>query len=80
MIADVLREHLDGTRQSIKCTVGKWLEAQEKEVVELLSILASRPTTNVSSLFRDLQESNIPFKLTTFKLHMKGNCACPKTS
>jgi hypothetical protein len=80
MITDILKEHLSGVRTVSKCTTGKWLETQEPEVVEMLSELSKRPTTNVSALFRDLEPLEVPFRLTTFKLHMKGNCQCPKAS
>jgi hypothetical protein len=76
MIADILREHLETVTKPIKCTVGNWIDDQEPEVNELLLGLAAIDV-NVSALFRSL-EQEVPFRLTTFKIHMKGNCTCPK--
>jgi hypothetical protein len=76
MIADILREHLEIVTKPMKCTVGNWLETQEPEVSKLLEHLASIDV-NVSALFKNL-EAEVPFRLTTFKTHMKGHCICPK--
>jgi hypothetical protein len=79
MIADVLRGHLNGFLQPTKCSMGKWLEEQDAEVQTLFEQLAVKPSLNTMALYRSLAET-LPFKSTTFKLHIKGNCTCPKTS
>jgi len=80
VITDILKEHLNGLRAVSKCTTGKWLDTQEPEVIQMFDELAKRPTTNIAALFRDIEPLDLPFRLTTFKLHMKGNCQCPKAS
>lgn len=79
MIADVLRDHLNGVNQNTKCSMGKWLDEQGSDVQELFTQLASKSSLNTMALYRSLADT-LPFKSTTFKLHMKGNCTCPKAS
>lgn len=77
MIVDVLREHLEGINKPSQCTMGKWLGTQESEVQDLFAQLALKPNLNAMALYRSLEET-LPFKSTTFKLHIKGTCPCPK--
>jgi hypothetical protein len=32
----------------------------------------------IADLYRDLRAAGVPFKLTAFRSHMRGYCACPK--
>jgi len=77
MIADVLREHLDESSKPSKCSMGKWLDTQEEDIQALFEQIMLKPTINSMALYRSL-ETVLPFKSTTFKLHIKGNCPCPK--
>jgi hypothetical protein len=77
MIADVLREHLEELSRPAKCSMGKWLDTQEEEIQALFEQISRKPTINSMALYKSL-ETVLPFKLTTFKLHIKGNCPCPK--
>lgn len=79
MIADVLREHLDGTTVSQKCKMGVWLETQEDNVIDLFNEVSKNSSINISAIYHSLS-NDLPFKSTTFKLHIKGTCTCPKTS
>lgn len=79
MIADVLREHLDGTTVSQKCKMGVWLETQEDNVIDLFNEVAKNSSINISAIYHSLS-NDLPFKATTFKLHIKGTCTCPKAS
>lgn len=77
MIADVLREHLQMANTPSKCMMGKWMTEQSEDVQDLFAQLASKPTLNVMALYHSL-EAELPFRFTTFKLHLKGKCTCPK--
>jgi hypothetical protein len=77
MIADVLREHLEGVSKPAKCSMGKWLETQEPEVQDLFAQVVLKPNLNAMALYRSIQDT-LPFKSTTFKIHIKGTCPCPK--
>jgi hypothetical protein len=79
MIADVLREHLESSTFSRKCKMGLWLEEQDSDVVSLFNEIASRPQVNITAIYHSLV-NDLPFKSTTFKLHIKGTCTCPKAS
>ena len=79
MIADILREHLDSTTFSRKCKMGIWLEGQDADVVSLFNEVATRSQVNISAIYQSLA-TDLPFKSTTFKLHIKGTCTCPKAS
>jgi len=77
MLADVLRDHLEGISKPSKCLVGKWLSDQDAEVQDLFAQLMRKPDLNAMALFRNL-DGAVPFKSTTFKLHIRETCSCPK--
>lgn len=77
MIADVLKAHLHMANTPSKCMMGKWMTEQSDEVKELFVQIGNKPNFNVMALFQSLEEE-LPFRFTTFKLHLKGKCTCPK--
>jgi hypothetical protein len=77
MLADILTEHLNG--KVSKCLFGKWLKEQDEQVQDLFAQLVKKDKLNIASLWRDLiSTTELPFKSTTFKSHMRGECSCPK--
>lgn len=81
MIADVIERHLSGQRKLKKCYMGKWLETQDSTIKELLDKVQDNPNVSISGLYREMDAAEeLPFKLSTFKLHMKGECPCRKVS
>lgn len=73
MLKDILKEFIEKPRQ---CVFGKWLEEQDEETQELFKqVLVNR--VPLAPLFKQLAKHElIPFQLTVFKSHLKGNCAC----
>ena len=75
LLKDILGQHLEKTKL---CVVGKWLETQDTETQELfLKVIDSK--VPLEPLFYELAKNQlIPFKLTIFKYHLKGSCACQR--
>jgi hypothetical protein len=61
-----------------QCIVGGWERSQDPELQELFVALQQAPGLNYSDLLAILKKHNpdLPFKRTSFTLHMKGQCAC----
>jgi hypothetical protein len=78
MLINALNGYLEGKIPTALCLVGKWLEEQEADVKEVFYQLYERESINFSALYRAIEESELPFKFTTFKVHMKGQCQCPR--
>lgn len=76
MLVDILLQHLNDTKP--KCSVGKWLLEQDQELQEVFALLVKKDKKNISSIWRDISSEDLPFKSTTFKSHMRGDCSCPK--
>jgi len=61
------------------CAMNIWLSSQPKEVQSMFEKLQENKSINLSSLFSDLnQHSPLPFKITLFRMHMRGYCSCKK--
>lgn len=75
---DVLKKHLEPTK--VQCAVGVWsLTLDEEEKTVFKSLEEAGDSINAASLFKDLcQTEKLPFKLTIFRAHLKGYCACQK--
>lgn len=61
------------------CVVGVWVATQDAEFQEVFNLLRHKPNLNLSealSLIKKYQ-TDLPFKRTSFVMHMKGTCACP---
>ena len=54
-----------------------WNEKLPKEEQTALDDLKTKAVV-VADLYRDLRAAGVPFKLTAFRSHMRGYCACPK--
>lgn len=59
------------------CVVAIWIAELPKEEQETLNLLKSKAIV-ITDLHRDLVDAGFPFKITSFRSHMKGYCSCPK--
>jgi len=79
---DVLDEFLQDKK--FECSVKKWLntqpsEAQEKFALVMNKIQSDSSAVYVSHLYQALsKEEALPFKHTSFRNHVRGNCTCQK--
>jgi hypothetical protein len=73
---ETLKKHLDGRHKT--CCVGEWIELQDAEVKEIFSlIIAKSDDVEIAPLYKDLRnETQMPFKLTSFRAHLRGQCPC----
>lgn len=75
---EVLNKHL--TEQPVLCVVAKWisgLAAEEQEAFAKITENSKR--IHLATLFTDLStQTDLPFKLTAFRSHIRGYCTCQK--
>lgn len=62
------------------CVAGAWIASQDPELQQVIDLLKVRVNLNYSEMLDLLKqhEPDLPFKRTSFILHMKGTCNCPK--
>ena len=73
---EVLEAYLKRPEAST-CAVGTWILEQDEQFQELFRKIEQHPNLNRNELYRDLSaESVLPFKMTLFRMHMRGDCAC----
>lgn len=76
-VLDILQKHLDGP--VVGCVVDKWISTLSEKEQQAFEQLKASKVTVFADLYRDLCEStDISFKLTAFRSHMKGYCTCQK--
>ena len=75
---EVLEKHLSPAAK--RCVVADWIEGlQAQEQQAFSKIIENNRTIHVASLFTDLNKhTNLPFKLTAFRSHIRGYCTCQK--
>jgi hypothetical protein len=57
--------------------VGKWINTLEPEEQDAFNGLINSDELNATSLFLALEKQiKLPFKITTFRSHMRGYCSC----
>lgn len=72
---DVLNKHLTAT--PAVCVVEQWVLSLEKEERAAFIELRNNNKVVVASLYKDLnKETELPFKLTAFRSHLRGYCTC----
>lgn len=75
MFSDIIEQYLNDA--DAKCTFGVWLDKQSKSDQENFALLLQKKSINVASLYRAMTTLNdLPFKSTTFKSHVRGDCKC----
>jgi hypothetical protein len=76
-IDSILQKHLTAPHLSRGCVVAVWAAGLPNEDQDALNDLKTKAVV-VADLYRDLRAAGVPFKLTAFRSHMRGYCACPK--
>lgn len=73
---DVLNKHL--TAAPTICVVAQWVsELKEDEQSAFVALRSNNNKVVVASLYKDLnEETELPFKLTAFRSHLRGYCTC----
>lgn len=73
---ETLQKHL--TPSPKECVVGSWISGLDQEYERLFKdIIENSKAIKVASLYKDLQlETQLPFKITAFRAHLRGYCAC----
>lgn len=75
MFSEIIKQHLNAA--DAKCNFGAWLETQSKADQEGFALLMQKKPINVASLYRSMTSlADLPFKSTTFKSHVRGDCKC----
>jgi hypothetical protein len=73
---EVLTKHLSD-KVSV-CVVAKWItELSIEEQAAFASVKEKNANIKIALLYSDLNaETELPFKLTAFRSHMRGYCTC----
>jgi hypothetical protein len=75
MLLDIIESHSKSLPS--KCSVGKWIDTLEPEEQTAFNGLVNSDTLNATSLFLAIEKQiKLPFKITTFRSHMRGYCSC----
>ena len=77
MLVDILQKHLLKPPLVEGCIVASWAADLPEEEQQALIELQTKAVV-IADLYRDLRAAGVPFKLTAFRSHMRGYCACPK--
>lgn len=73
---DVFEEYLKKPTE-VKCLVGSWVLSKDTEFQEIFRKIENHPNLNLTDLYKDMSaEENLPFKISLFRMHMRGDCAC----
>lgn len=76
MLDTVLEAYLNKPAE-VKCLVGKWVLSKDTAFQELFRKIENHPNLNLAELYKDMSaEESLPFKLTLFRAHMRGDCSC----
>jgi hypothetical protein len=75
---DILSKHLEGPVKL--CTVALWIDELPKAEKEAFGlIMENNKNIKIALLFKDLDNnSQLHFKLTAFRSHLRGYCTCLK--
>lgn len=74
---EVLNKHLLGS-SSHGCVVEQWISTLSKDEQALFKQLKENSSSvKIVQLFKDIQnDTDLPFKLTAFRSHLRGYCTC----
>lgn len=75
---DLLNRYADPKDQS--CSTAKWIETLGKdEQTAFEKIKENNQKVRLGGLFTELsKQTELPFKLTSFRSHFRGYCSCKK--
>lgn len=76
---------LDELRDLVKrseisgCVVGVWVKTQDSDFQDVFGMLKSNSNVNLTEALSLVKKyhPDIPFKRTSFVMHMRGTCTCP---
>jgi hypothetical protein len=73
---DILSKHL--STEVFGCVVARWIDALPQEEQEAFAAVKEKSAKiKLAVLFADInKESELPFKLTAFRSHMRDYCTC----
>jgi hypothetical protein len=73
---DILSKHL--ANEVTGCAVSRWIDGLPQEEQDAFAIVKEKNAKiKIAVLFADLtKESELPFKLTAFRSHMRDYCTC----
>jgi poly-D-alanine transfer protein DltD len=76
---DVLGAHVKKLTEVKKCATGTWIDGLQQQEQDAFAQLISAQA-NAQGLYDDLTKAgnDLPFGMTTFRMHMKGYCTCQK--
>lgn len=75
---NALAKHINGVTAPKLCVVARWINTLPEEEKQAFSeVMANHENIHVAVLFGDLKrETELPFKLTAFRSHIRGYCTC----
>jgi hypothetical protein len=73
---EVLNKHL--TAKADLCAMGQWINTLDKKTQEAFdAIKENNKSVVLVELYNDLaKETELPFKITVFRSHLRGYCTC----
>ena len=77
MLLDELRDL--AKRSAITgCVVNVWIKSQEADFQEAFDLIKGNPNVNLTEALSLVKKyhPDIPFKRTSFVMHMRGTCTC----
>ena len=74
---EVLTKHLDSS-SATGCVVSQWISTLTKEEQKLFQQIKEKNTAiKLTQLYKDLnKDTDLPFKMTAFRSHLRGYCTC----
>ena len=77
MLLDELRQLAEQTSVT-GCVVGIWIKSQDPELQKVLDLLSKNERASINKVLELIKKYNpdVPFKRTSFGMHLKGTCAC----
>lgn len=75
---DVLAKHIKGEATTKICVVARWIDGlSNEEKTAFKEVIEHNRDIHIAALFGDLKkETDLPFKLTAFRSHIRGYCTC----
>lgn len=73
---EVLNKHLES--KADLCAMGQWINTLDDKTQEAFNaIKENNKSVILQELYNDLsKETELPFKITVFRSHLRGYCAC----
>lgn len=74
----VLQKHLGEAK--IGCVVSKWIDGLSEEEQKAFELIREKSDlVSLTGMYKDLLDNqDLPFGCTSFRIHFRGTCTCPK--